>query len=305
MTTRWENIEPIILRDYRKTGTTVESIIWEKFMEIPLPIPPIGEQKRIVSKVEELFAYADTIKEATESIGRTTERIDKKILDLAIHGQLVPQDPRDEPASELVKRIKAAKCAKSGGKVSCATTSDRPAYKIDPPFDIPESWEWVCLGDIAQLLSGNTPSKRLLTSEGTPYFKVAEMNLPGNERFLTHTSFHVAKSATIKTFPQNTIVFPKNGGAMLTNKKRVLLQESVCDLNTGGLKPYVDEVTDYLYEWFCSIDLSKYVKGGVIPTTDTDKLRATPVPLPPIAEQVRIVSKIYELRMLTRNLVPS
>ena len=189
--------------------------------------------------------------------------------------------------------------------MSSRAATDRPAYEIDPPFDIPGSWEWVRVGDIAQFLSGATPSKALFAPEGTPYFKVAEMNLPGNERFLTHTSFHVAQSAIIKTFPKGTIVFPKNGGAMLTNKKRMLSQESVCDLNTGGLSPYISEVSDYLYEWFCSVDLCKYVKGGVIPTTDADKLRSTPIPLPPLAEQKRIVAKVEELKRMTRTLVAS
>ena len=104
-----KSLEPIILRDYRKTGTTVESIIWERFVEMPLPIPPIEEQKRIVAMVEELFGYAKKINEATDGIEKTAARIDKKILDLSIRGQLVPQDPNDEPASELVKRIEGGR----------------------------------------------------------------------------------------------------------------------------------------------------------------------------------------------------
>jgi type I restriction enzyme S subunit len=140
-------------------------------------------------------------------------------------------------------------------------------------------------------------------SEGIPYFKVAEMNLPGNECVLKHTSLYVSKAATIKKFPKGTIVFPKNGGAMLTNKKRILGQESVCDLNTGGLKSYIEDMTDYLLLWFVSIDLGKYVKGGVIPTTDVDKLRTTPIPIPPLAEQKRIVKKVDELKEMIRSLV--
>ena len=267
------------------------------------PLPPLAEQKRIVAKVEELFAYADQIGSASEEITKTAQRLDKKILDLAIRGKLVQQNPNDEPTSELVKRIEAARNEKTGSKKSRAAASHKPTYEIEPPFDIPDSWEWVMLGDVVQFMSGNTPSKDALVSEGIPYFKVAEMNLPGNECVLKHTSLYVSKGATIKKIPKGTIVFPKNGGAMLTNKKRILGQESVCDLNTGGLKSYIEDMTDYLFLWFVSIDLGKYVKGGVIPTTNVDKLRTTPIPLPPLAEQERIVKKIDELKEMTQALV--
>ena len=276
---------------------------WNLLNHLLIPLPPLAEQKRIVAKVEELFEYAEQIGSASEGITKTAQRLDKKILDLAIRGKLVPQDPNNEPARDLVKRIEAARNEKTGSKKSRAAASHKPTYEIEPPFDIPESWEWVRLGDAVQFMSGNTPSKDALVSEGIPYFKVAEMNLPGNECVLKHTSLYVSKAATIKKFPKGTIVFPKNGGAMLTNKKRILGQESVCDLNTGGLKSYIEDMTDYLFLWFVSIDLGKYVKGGVIPTTDVDKLRTTPIPLPPLAEQKRIVKKIDELKEMTQALV--
>lgn len=185
----------------------------------------------------------------------TVEKIKAKILDLAIRGKLVPQDPNDEPATALLERIKtekaelvkAKKIKKEKNPSEIIIGSDGVPYEKfadgtsknlsdEIPFDIPESWQWVRLGDVVQFMSGNTPSKDALVSEGIPYFKVAEMNLPGNECVLKHTSLYVSKAATIKKFPKGTIVFPKNGGAMLTNKKRILGQESVCDLNTGGLK---------------------------------------------------------------------
>ena len=284
-------------------GTGMPHVQSEVLNALFLPLPPLAEQKRIVAKVEELFAYADQIGSASEEITKTAQRLDKKILDLAIRGKLVQQDPNDEPASELVKRIEKQRQAKTDGKKSRAAASHKPTYEIEPPFDIPDSWEWVRLGDVVQFMSGNTPSKDVLVSEGIPYFKVAEMNLPGNECVLKQTSLYVSKAATIKKFPKGTIVFPKNGGAMLTNKKRILGQESVCDLNTGGLKSYIEDMTDYLFLWFGSIDLGKYVKGGVIPTTNVDKLRTTPIPLPPLAEQERIVKKIDELKEMTQALV--
>ena len=290
----------LLTRD--KKATAQDSLSMAALRNVLIPIPSSNEQQRIVAKVEELFALADQIDISSDRITKLLQLLNKKVLDLAIRGKLVPQDPNDEPASELVKRIETARNEKTGSKKSRAAASHKPTYEIEPPFAIPESWQWVRLGDVVQFMSGNTPSKDALVSGEIPYFKVAEMNLPGNECVLKHTSLYVSKAATIKKFPKGTIVFPKNGGAMLTNKKRILGQESVCDLNTGGLKSYIEDMTDYLFLWFVSIDLGKYVKGGVIPTTDVDKLRTTPIPLPPLAEQKRIVAKIEELRAMTRTL---
>ena len=285
-----------------------------------MPVPPLAEQKRIVSKIEELLAAVEKISVALDGVTRVAERINKKVLDLAIRGQLVPQDPNDEPAEKLLKRIAEARQHSTNMNSRKSKReefvifygADRSAYEtrngktvcIDDeiPFDIPDSWAWARLESVVQFLSGNTPSKDLFAKHGIPYFKVAEMNLPGNEKYLFYTELHIHPSASVKVFPSNTIVFPKNGGAMLTNKKRILVQESVCDLNTGGLFPHVADVCEYLFAWFASIDLSKYVKGGVIPTTDADRLRNTLIPLPPLAEQKRIVARIEEVRKLTQSL---
>ena len=272
-------------------------------IKIVFPLPPLAEQKRIVAKIEELFAYADKIGKASDGIAQAAQRIDKKILDLAIRGQLVPQDPNDEPASELIKRIEAAKRATAKGRKSSRTAaSDRPAYETEAPFDIPDSWEWARLGDVATVIGGSTPPQCALVSHGTPYFKVAEMNLPGNEKFLRYTSFFVSPSFKIRRFPSATIVFPKNGGALLTNKKRILVSESVCDLNTGGIVLAERQMAEYVYLWFYSIDLQRFLMGGIIPTISATVLRNLMLPIPPLAEQKRIVAKVEELRAMTKSL---
>ena len=98
------------------TATAQPGLSVQEVEKAPFPLPPLAEQTRIVAKIKELVTYADKIGEASEGIEKTAERIDKKILDLAIHGKLVPQDPSDEPASELVKRIEAARLIKAGCK---------------------------------------------------------------------------------------------------------------------------------------------------------------------------------------------
>ena len=104
-----------------------------------------------------------------------TKKLRQKILDLAIHGKLVPQDPNDEPASVLLERIRAEKerLVKEGKikKSKAAKTSDTPHYE-NVPFEVPSSWVWCKLGDIAYVASGSTPSKESFVANGIPYIKM-------------------------------------------------------------------------------------------------------------------------------------
>ena len=111
-----------------------------------------------------------------------TKKLRQKILDLAIHGKLVPQDPNDEPASVLLERIRAEKerLVKEGKikKSKASKTSDTPHYEnrqvseANVPFEVPGSWEWTTLGHIAYVASGSTPSKDSFVANGIPYIKM-------------------------------------------------------------------------------------------------------------------------------------
>ena len=97
--------EHIILKDYHKDGTTVDSIDFDKFRCLPVPLAPIEEQKRIIAETKNWFSLIDQIEQGKTDLQTTIKQTKSKILDLAIHGKLVPQDPNDEPAIELLKRI--------------------------------------------------------------------------------------------------------------------------------------------------------------------------------------------------------
>ena len=150
----------------KKTGTTVAGIKAEYLKEMLVPLPPLAEQKRIVAKIEELFAIADSLGAAADGLENAAKRLDKKILDLAIRGRLVPQDPNDEPASELVKRIAASH------KSPCKNQSE----PIDPPFEIPGSWKWVRLGLLVQVISGVSYSKSAITESGIRILRGGNLN---------------------------------------------------------------------------------------------------------------------------------
>ena len=155
-----------ILTNCKKTGTTVESIIWEKFIRLLLPIPPFAEQKRIVAQIESLLKFVDEIDKESETLEKSISLAKQKVLDLAIRGKLVPQNPEDEPASELMKRInaekealvKAGKLKKNKHESFIFRGDDNCYYEQlngkavditdEIPFEIPESWCWCRLGTL-------------------------------------------------------------------------------------------------------------------------------------------------------------
>ena len=163
------------------------------------------------------------------------------------------------------------------------------------PFDIPDSWEWVRLFNAGMFISGYTPKSNMLCSKSSiPYFKVADMNTIGNEKYLSITDFYLIEPCK-KVYPKNSIVYPKNGGAVFTNKRRILSQDSVVDLNTGGFYPMSALYLMYVFMFFSLIDFRQCCKGTALPTIDADKLKNTLFPIPPFSEQKRIVAKIEEL----------
>lgn len=150
----------------------------------------------------------------------------------------------------------------------------------------------VRIGDICTSFSGFTPAASDLFPSGKyPYFKVAEMNREANQRVLTDTNAYVKDSR--KFFPQGAIVFPKNGAAIATNKKRILGQDSIVDLNTAGVKPNTDIIgTEYLFYLFQNIDFAQYMRRGAVPTLDFKSILALEIDLPSLADQQRIVAEL-------------
>ncbi len=150
-----------------------------------------------------------------------------------------------------------------------------------------QGWEIKKLKEGCRFVGGYTPSPSLLHTEGhIPYFKVSDMNRDGNSRELYHTELYLKEAK--KTYPAGAIVFPKNGGAVLTNKKRILVTKSVVDLTTGVAIPNSDVNVDYLYYFFCGVDFCNFVKEGTLPVLKIKEIGELPIFLPHLEEQERI-----------------
>ena len=162
-----------------------------------------------------------------------------------------------------------------------------------------EEWKYKKLGEVCTIKAGYTPQKNELSDNGAyPYYKVADMNTLGNDVYLDITSSSKIDANNI--FSKGAIVFPKNGAAVSTNKKRILKYDSIVDLNTG-VAIFPKSINEkFAYYWFIDTDFKKYVRGGALPTLDIKSLKDKPFPSIDKSIQLAIVSELDNINELIR-----
>ncbi|MBR5033099.1 MAG: restriction endonuclease subunit S [Treponema sp.] len=157
------------------------------------------------------------------------------------------------------------------------------------------SWEKKTIQEICTLKSGNSSTNN--SKPGTlPYVKVGDMTIVGNEKSITtSTTFVDYESNKKQVFPIGSVIFPKRGGAILTNKKRITSVEICCDLNIMGVIPGEKICPNFLYYYFIGIDFSKLCNGAAIPQINNIDINPLEINLPPLEEQKRIVAHLDSL----------
>lgn len=235
-------------------------------------------------------------------------RLRKLILTLAVRGKLVPQRPSDEPAAVLLERSRSG-----GGRLGAGDKSNRDAQPRtlamdNEPFDLPIGWEWSSLAEIGRWAVGSGFPHEAQGREGLPilFAKVSDMNLPGNELEIARTN-HTIDAETVERLrinvhPAGTVIFPKIGGAIATNKRRILIRPTAIDNNCLGITPFKSLSTEYLFLLLTSIDFTAYQAGTSVPALSQGTLGRIVVGLPPQAEQSRIVARVNELMRLCDDL---
>jgi type I restriction enzyme S subunit len=226
-----------------------------------------------------------------------TKKLRQKILDLAIRGKLVPQDPNDEPASVLLERIRAEKerLIKEGKiKRSKKSSSDTPQYE-NVPFEVPESWEWVRLDAVGDIVTGSTPPKDNKDFYGghIPFYKPTDLeqgiNTTTSTDTLTEQGFAVARQ-----LPRDTILVTCIGATI--GKTGMIRKAGTCNQQINAIVSYPSVFPEYIYCACISDYMQSCIKENASATTlpilNKNHFAELQIPLPPTEEQKRIVAAI-------------
>ena len=301
-----------------------------------IPLPPLAEQKRIVAKIEELLPYIDRYEKAWSKLEDFNKRfpgdMQKSLLQMAIQGKLVEQRAEEGTGEELLEKILAAKGAKGAGKSLTRRRGERgagaetlsknnSAHSAPPreeipdsekPFDIPESWVWVRVSDLWEVLNGdrgkNYPAKSTLSTKGIPF--ISALNLNGktvieDDRLLCLSDKQYDLLGNGKLQKGDIVVcirgslgkharYPFEKGAIASSLviMRAKLQIPVLD----------DFLMLYLDAPIFFSEIKRYDNGTAQPNLAAKSLEQFLFPLPPLAEQKRIVAKLEELLPLCERL---
>lgn len=292
-----------------KSGQAFYNLSREKLMQLCVPLPPLGEQKRIVAKIEELLPlverYAVSYEKLEQFSVKFPEDMRKSILQYAIQGKLVEQRAEEGTGEELYQQIQAKKQLLIAEK---KIKKEKPLADIteeEIPFDIPESWKWARLSDIIDVRDGTHDSPKYVPT-GIPL--VTSKNLSngtidyGNVKYITQEDADKINARSM--VDDDDILFAMIGS--IGNPVLVKKDREFCIKNMALFKKYAntDISMRYMYWFFFFIQykLKKEASGGVQSFISLSRFREYLVPLPPFAEQKRIVAKVEELLPLCERL---
>ena len=316
----------IISNQYERyyTGTTIKHLTGQSLRIIPIPLPPLNEQKLIVEHLQRIIEEIDKIEtEKTEALSLVSFA-KSKILDLAIRGQLVPQDPDDEPASVLLERIRAEKeelikqgKIKRNKKESIIFRGEDNSYyvrqdthmeSIDEQFifEFPDNWEWCSLLNIAKIELGKTLDSAKNIGTNYPYLR--SVNVRWNEVDLSDLKEMRFEPEELDryTVRHNDLLICEGGdvgrSCVWTDEKEILYQNALHRVRFyGGCNPFYFMYYMMYYE---SRGIIKALcKGVTIKHLTGNVLSLIPFALPPIEEQDRIVKRLNRIFVLLDSII--
>ena len=290
-------------------GIAYKGLNIEILSTLPVPLPPLAEQKRIVAKVSALFKYVaaseDSRKELAEKLVETLKR---SVLQEAIQGRLVSQNPNDEPASELLKRIAAEREKMVSEKKIKKPKSLPPINDDEKPFELPNGWEWTRIGVISDVFNGNSINEQIKKTKYAKkcdgYSFIATPDVGFDAVINYESGVYIPKGEPkFRVAPKGSVLMCIEGGSAARKfghlDRDVMFGNKLC-----CFAPTISDAR-YIYWYlqsttFHSIFCSNMtgIIGGVGPET----LRSFLIPLPPLAEQKRIVAKLDSLLAVVNSL---
>ena len=279
-----------------ENGTAQPNLSANNIKKYYLPIPPLEEQKRIVAKIEKLLPLVDEYAESYNRLQKIDNEFEDKlkqsVLQYAMEGKLVKQNPSDEPASELIKKIENEKAELvKEGKIK--KSKKLPAITDDEkPFDISDSWEWVRLGSILYNLDGKrvpvSVSERNKKAKVYDYYGASGVIDKIDNYIFSKPLLLISEDGANLLARRTPIAFIATGKYWVNNHAHVF-----DGINLLFLK--------YISIFIESIDVSKYVTGTAQPKLNQQNLNKILVAVPPLEEQKRIVAKIEKIMNSINN----
>ena len=296
------------MREYASGG--VQSFVSLGYLRnYIIPLPPLAEQKRIVAKIEELLPLVEEYDKAQKELDALNtslpEALKKSILQEAIQGKLVPQDPNDEPASVLLEKIRKEKeQLVKDGKLKKKDLINTPISDDEKPFEIPENWEWCRLGDIGSWGSGATPSKgkpEYYTNGNIPWLRTGELN----NDYVYDSEIKVTQLAlddcSLRMCSKGDVLMAMYGATI--GKVAIAGIDLTTNQACCACTP-IQIFNEYLM-WYLMASKQAFIElgeGGAQPNISREKIIVFPFAVPPLSEQHRIVAKIEELFKAIDNL---
>ena len=248
--------------DVKTDAVNQSNINAQKLSIFRVPLPPIEEQKRIVKEIKRWLSLIKIIKNGKENLQESIKQIKSKVLDLAIHGKLVPQDPNEEPASELLKRINPK------AEITC----DTPQYG-----KLPKGWCLCKISSVVDIVNGKSQKN---------------VESPTGKYPIYGSGGIIGKAMEYTCLAGSTIIGRKG-----TINHPIFVEENFWNVDTAfGMKANNQILEDKYFYCFCLyFDFSKLDKSSALPSLTKTAIGNLILPIPPLAEQQRIVAKIEEL----------
>ena len=263
-------------------GVGITSLSANDLLSAIFPLPPLNEQNSIVTSIENIFEQIEYLDQEKSDLQTIIKQTKSKILDLAIHGKLVPQDPNDEPAEELLKRI--------------ATSDNRPYEKVEDEtaYEIPKNWCLSKIKDVCSVIMGQSPEGAAVSDDknGIEFHQgkicFGEKYLEGSSSFTNHIT---------KIAPKDSVLLCVRAPVGIVNitQREICIGRGLCAVN-----PKYDINSDFWFYWLKSLqsDFEQKATGTTFRAISIDVIKNQIIPIPPVEEQKSIVNKIDELYTL-------
>ena len=255
------------------TGSGREGLPKYNLEKMFLPLPPFAEQQRIVAEIKRWFAFVDQIEQSKANLQTAIKQAKSKILDLAIHGKLVPQDPNDEPAIELLKRI-------NPDFIPCDNGHSRK---------LPQGWAYCQLSNVLKITMGQSPKGDSLNNKRGIEFHQGKICF--SDKFLLESGIFTNEPTKIAEPNSILLCVRAPVGVVNITKNQICIGRGLC-----ALTPFEGNVDFYFYLLQTLQDsFDNQSTGTTFKAISGEIIRNENIILPPLAEQQRIVQKIEEL----------